>query len=147
MIQRQALRSRKLHVFHSNATKTWTPFWSKVQPGTFKCARTPCKTCPFIHDVEKITGPKRSIKFIDHFTRTSANVIHCITCTYSKKIYIRETGRRLGDRFREHLRELDRNEKEASKLVSRLSNLPNHSKQRMAVCGLTLYLVSLVKTS
>ena len=57
----------------------------------------------FIHNVE------RSIKITDHFTCTSANVIFCITCTYYNKLYIGETERRLGDRFREHLRDVERN--------------------------------------
>ena len=102
-------------------------FQTNDQPGTFKCARSRCKTCPFIHNVEKISGPKRSIKIIDHFTCTSANVIYCITCTYCNKLYIGETGRRLGDRFREHLRDVERNDKDASKPVARHFNLPNHS--------------------
>ena len=34
------------------------------------------------------------------------------------------------------------NDKDASKLVVRHFNLPNHSKQQMAVCGLTLHLGS-----
>ena len=68
-------------------------FQTNDQPGTFKCARARCKTCPFIHNAKKISGPKRSIKITDHFTCTSANVIYCITCTYCKKIYIGETGR------------------------------------------------------
>ena len=108
----------------------------------FKCARSRCKTCPFIHNIQKISGPKRSIKIIDHFTCTSANVIYCITCTYCNKLYIGETGRRLGDRFREHLRDVERNDKDASKPVARHFNLPNHSKQHMAVCGLSLHLGS-----
>ena len=83
-----------------------------------------------------------SIKITDHFTCTSANVIHCITCTYCNKLYIGETGRRLGDRFREHLRDVERNDKDASKPVARHFNLPNHSKQHMAVCGLSLHLGS-----
>ena len=29
------------------------------QPGTFKCARAPCQTCPFICNVERLSGPKR----------------------------------------------------------------------------------------
>ena len=37
------------------------------QPGTFKCARARCKTCLFICCVEKISGPKRSIKITNHF--------------------------------------------------------------------------------
>ena len=72
------------------------------KPGTFKCARSRCKTCPFVQNADKISGPKRSVKITDRFTCTSANVIYCITCTLCKKLYIGETGRRLGDRFREH---------------------------------------------
>ena len=98
--------------------------------------------CSFIHNVGKISGPERSVKITDHFTCTSANVIYCITCTYCKKLYIGETGRRLGDRFREHLRDVERNDKDASKPVARHFNLPNHSKQHMAVCGLSLHLGS-----
>ena len=53
-----------------------------------------------------------------------------------------ETRRRLGDRFREHLRDVELNDKDASKHVVRHFNLPNHSKQHMAVCGLPLHLGS-----
>ena len=75
------------------------------------------------------------IKITDHFTCTSANVIYCITCTLCKKLYIGETGRRLGDRFRD----VEKDDKNASKPVARLFNLPNHSKQHMSVCGLSLH--------
>ena len=114
-------------------------FQTSDQPGTFKCARARCKTCYFIHNVEKISGPKRSITITDHFTCTSANVIYCITCTFCKKLYIGETGRRLDDRFREHLRDVEKDENNASKPIARHFNLPNHSKQHMAVCGLSLH--------
>ena len=52
-----------------------------------------------------------------------------------------ETGRRIGDRFREHLCDVDKDNKNASKLVARHFNLPNHSKQHrhMVVCGLSLH--------
>ena len=86
-----------------------------------------------------LSGPKRSIKITDHFTCTSTNVIYCITCTLCKKLYIGETGRRLGDRFREHLRDVEKDDKNASKPVARHFNLPNHSKQHMVVCGLSLH--------
>ena len=97
------------------------------QPGSFKCVRSRCKSCPFIHNVEKISGPKRSIKITGHFTCASDNVIYCITCTYCKKLYIDERGRRLGDRFREHLRDVKRDDRDASKPVARHFNLPNYS--------------------
>ena len=50
----------------------------------------------------------------------------------------RRNRERLGDRFREHLRDVERNDKDASKPVARHFHLPNHSKQHMAVCGLSL---------
>ena len=117
-------------------------FQTNDQSGTFKCARSRCKTCPFIHNVEKISGPKRSIKITDHFTCTSVNVIYCITCTFCNKLYIGETGRRLGDRFREYVRDVERNDKDASKPVARHLNLPNRSKKHMAGCGLFPHLGS-----
>ena len=110
------------------------------QPGTFKCARSRCKTWLFIVNTSKISGPKRSVKITDRFTCTSANVIYCITCTLCNKLYIGETGRQLGDRFREHLRDVEKNDKDASKPVARHFNLPNHSKKHMAICGLSLHL-------
>ena len=117
-------------------------FQTNDQPGTFKCALSRCKLFPFIHNVDKISGPKRSIEISDHFTCTSANVIYCTTWTWCKKSYIGETGRQLGHRFREHLRDLWRTDKDASKPVAWHFNLPNHSKLHMAVCGIYLHLGS-----
>ena len=89
----------------------------------------------------RATGLDASLSFFsDRFTCTSANVIYCITCTLCNKLYIGETGRRLGDRFREHLRDVEKNDKDASKPVARHFNLPNHSKKHMAICGLSLHL-------
>ena len=65
-----------------------------------------------------------------------------LRCTYCNKLHIGETGRRLGDRFREHLRDVKRNDQDVYKPVARHLNLPSHSKQHMAVCGLSLHLGS-----
>ena len=73
-------------------------------------ARSRCKTCRFIHNVETVSEPKRSINITDHFTSTSTNATYCITCTYSKKLYI------------------ERSDEDASKPVARHLNLPNYSK-------------------
>ena len=83
-------------------------------------------TCPFIRNVEKISVAKRSVEITDRFTCSSANVIYCITCSLSKKLYIGETGRRLGDRFREQLRDVEKDDTtdNASKPVARHVNLP-----------------------
>ena len=64
-------------------------FQTSNQPGTFKCTGTRCKTCPFICNIEKLSGPKRSIKITDHFTCASTSVIYCITCTLQKVIHQR----------------------------------------------------------
>ena len=64
---------------------------------------------------------------------------HVITCALCKKLYTGETGRRLGDRFREHLRDVEKDDKNVSKPVARHFYLPNHSKQNMVVCGLSLH--------
>ena len=105
------------------------------QPGTFTCKRTRCKTCPFISNTVKISWPNRSVKV----TCISSNVIYCITWTLCKKIYIGETGRRLADRFCEHLRDTEQNKTDASKPVACHFNLPNHSHHNMTICGLSLH--------
>ena len=51
-------------------------------------------------------------------------------------------GKATRRRFREHLRYVERNDKDASKPVSRHLNLPNHSKKHMAGCGFLLHLGS-----
>ena len=56
-----------------------------------------------------------------------------------KKIGIGGTGGRLGDRFAEHLRDIERNERDVSKPVDSHWNLPNHSKQHLEVCGLPIH--------
>ena len=43
----------------------------------------------------------------------------------------------------EHLPDVERNDKDASKSVARYFNLPDYSKQHMAVCSLSLHLGSL----
>ena len=42
--------------------------------------------------------------------------MYCITCTLCEKFYIGETGRRLGDRFREHLHDLEKDDKNVTHL-------------------------------
>ena len=113
-----------------------------TSPELSNSARIRCKTCSFIHNVEKISGSKLSIKTTDHFMCICANVIYSITCTYCKKIYIDKTGRRLGDWFWKHLCDVERNDKDASKPVGSHLNLLNYSKQHMAVCRLSLHLGS-----
>ena len=114
-------------------------FQTRDLPGTFKCARTRWKTCPFICNVDKLSGPKWSIKINDHFTCTSAYIIYCITYTICQNLYIAETGKWLADWLQEHLRDVEKDEKNTLEPVARHFNLPIHSKQHMTVCGLSLH--------
>ena len=77
--------------------------------GTFSCSR--CYTCSFLSSTTSISGPK-SINFVirHNFTCTSSNIIYCISCSECCKLYIGETGRRLSDRFSEHLRSVRNND-------------------------------------
>ena len=70
---------------------------SNLEPGTFNCSRKRCNTCPFIYSKTHIQGPKRSYQVNDHFDCTTSNIIYCITCTLCNKLYIGESGRKLGD--------------------------------------------------
>ena len=63
-------------------------FRTTEKPGTFKCARSRCKSCPFVQNADNISGSKRSVKITDRFTCTSANLIYCISCTLCKKIQL-----------------------------------------------------------
>ena len=50
---------------------------------------------------------------------------------------------RLGDQFQEHLCNVERNDKDALKPIATHFNLPNHSKQHVAICSISLHLGSL----
>ena len=93
----------------------------------------------FFSNIVKISGANRSAKITDPFKYISVIVIYFVTCTLWKKIYIGETGRRLADRFREHLRDCEKNDTDASKPVARHFSLPSHSHHNMAIWGLSLH--------
>ena len=56
------------------------------------------------------------------------------------KLYIGESGRKLGDRFREHLLDVKNKGSDLSKPVARHFNLPGHSHEHMEICGIYLHL-------
>ena len=59
--------------------------------------------------------------------------------TLRTKTCIGEAGRRLADRFRDHLRDVERNNTNASKPVAGHFNLPYHSHHNMTICGSSLH--------
>ena len=113
---------------------------SNLEPGTFNCSRKVCNTCPFINSKTHIRGPNGSYQVNDHFDCTTSNIIYCITCTLCNKLYIGESGRKLGDRFREHLLDVKNKGSDLSKPVARDFNLPGHSHEHMEICGIYLHL-------
>ena len=130
--------------FCQPCNKTDLPYYkhspSNLEPGTFNCSRKICNTCPFINSKTHIRGPNGSYQVNDHFDCTTSNIIYCITCTLCNKLYIGESGRKLGDRFREHLLDVKNKGSDLSKPVARHFNLPGHSHEHMEICGIYLHL-------
>ena len=72
--------------------------------GTFPCGRSRCNTCAYSNASPTINTPGGTYhhQFQVHLYKLQRGILsQGRTCN---KVYIGETGRRLGDRFREHLR-------------------------------------------
>ena len=80
----------KLHKRQSGNTKT--------------CNRRKCVTCPHINPASKIVGPKGYFDIKSNFSCVSEGLVYVIECKKCGSLYVGETGRKLGDRFREHRR-------------------------------------------
>ena len=88
-------------------------------------SRKRCLTCPFVVSLTTVTGPKSNLTITDHFNCTTPNIIYCrVQCSNCNKLYIGETGRSLGDRIRDHLYDIRKNDQ--PKPVSRHFNSSNH---------------------
>ena len=99
-----------------------------------------CNTCLFMNSKTHNRGPNGSYQVNDHFDCATSNIIYCITCTICNKLYIGESGRKLSDRFREHLLDVKDKGSDLSKPVARHFNLPGHSHEHMEICGIYLHL-------
>ena len=76
-------------------------------PGTFQCNRSVCNTCTYVSIFTVIVGPFDTFDIRQSFSCTSDNKVYCIFCSKCDVLYIGETGRRLGDKFREHLYDIE----------------------------------------
>src|SRR5579871_2046611 len=90
--------------------------------GTIPCQR-PCKTCPFVWQTDSVDFPKSTFQIRRSFSCISRNVIYALFSRRCNMAYIGETGRILGDRFREHLRDIKNRE---AKPVPSHFNSPGH---------------------
>ena len=79
------------------------------ESGTFPCGRPRCVTCAHTNPSQTLDTPGGQLRFEDKFTCTTSNLIYVLSCRKCSKLYIGETGRRLGDRFREHIRSVGAN--------------------------------------
>ena len=75
-------------------------------PGTFPCNHPRCLSCRHLSTTTVLKTPLSSISINDSFTCSSRNVIYALLCIRCNKVYIGETGRTLGTRFREHRRDV-----------------------------------------
>ena len=86
-------------------------------PGTFHCNRSVCNTCTYVSIFTVIVGPFDTFDIQQSFSCTSDNIVYCIFCSKCDVLYIGETGRRLGDRFREHLYDIKHKRIEKSEVA------------------------------
>ena len=96
--------------------------------------RSRCNTCTYTNVSAFVDSPGGCITIGDKFTCTSNNVVYVIKCRACNKLYIGETCRRLGDRFREHLRST--RTANTDLLVTRHFTSPDHSTEDMLVSAI-----------
>ena len=102
--------------------------------GTFPCGRSRCNTCTHTDVSAFVDSPGGCITINNKFMCTSKNVVYVIKCRACSKLYIGETGRRLGDRFLEHLRSTRTTNTDLS--VARHFTPPGHSTEDMLVSAI-----------
>ena len=107
---------------------------SLTDAGSLPCRRPRCQTCKHITPQTFLQGPKSAHNIRDHFTCQSENVVYCISCRRCNCLYIGETGRRLRERFSEHLRSI-RNRSRGFPVAEHF-NSASHSLDDIMVCGL-----------
>lgn len=104
---------------------------SEEDRGTFPCGRSRCNTCTHTNASPTINTPGECITINSKYTCIKQNVVFVIKCRNCNKIYIGETGRRLGDSLREHLRSTRQTNTDL--LVGRHFESPSHACTDMLV--------------
>ena len=108
--------------------------YSHTDAGTYPCRRPRCLTCKYTTPRTNVQGPKSVYTIRDRFTCQSENVVYCIVCRRCSVLYIGETGKRLRERFSEHLRSI-RNHSPGFPVAEHF-NSASHSLDDITVCGL-----------
>ena len=92
--------------------------------GTFLCRRPPCKTCAHTNPATQINTPGGPLIIRQRFSCMTSKLVYIITWQACPLSYVGETGRRLGDRFCEHLRSVS---KKAGLPVAKKFSSPGHT--------------------
>ena len=83
------------------------PDHEQAPAGKFPCGRSRCRTRTFTGKMAIIPSTGGGVRLKDRFDCIAASVIYVIACHRCNAKYIGETGRRLSDRFGEHLRSVE----------------------------------------
>ena len=128
---REAFPSKPLLVFRRDSNLRDRLVHSRMRPsrepsihrGTVSCTRR-CNTCSFVSTDSSLAFPCQTWTITGSYDCTSRNIIYSIRCSRCNLFYIGETGRRLGDRITEHLRDI---RLDNDKPIARHFNSGNHS--------------------
>ena len=95
-----------------------------------KCNKSSCNTCPFVNETKiiKSSANKFQVEIKTAVNCESSNVVYIISCDKSSCKYIQyvgETGKKLKERFSQHLQNI--RSENCSTSTSEHFNLPNHS--------------------
>lgn len=102
--------------------------------GSFECNRNICVTCNYIVNLQSVHNNDSCFNIRSSFSCTSSGLVYCIICSKCNMLYIGETGRHLGDRFREHLGMVRNNRINVSDVAVHFTS--SCSIDDMRVCGL-----------
>ena len=106
---------------------------SDADAGTFARRHPGCLTRRHTTSQTILQSPKCLYTICDRFTCQSENVVYSIICHRCSCLYIGETGRRLRERFSEHLRSIQNNS--PCFPVAKHFNSASHSLNDIMICG------------
>ena len=106
---------------------------TRTQPGTKVCNQG-CKVCKHIDPNPNININNVSHHIYGKFTCTSTDLVYLISCTKCPSFYIGETGRKLSDRIKEHLRDINN---KTDKQIPNHFNQFDHSVSHLRVKAIT----------
>ena len=95
--------------------------------GPFPCHRPRCRTCDFTERTATVTNASGDVRLKGRFDCTVAGVVYVITCQRCYKLYVCETGRKLTNRFGEHLRSVGVSNRTGIPVAEHF-NLPGHNQ-------------------